>query len=38
MDISDTAIEQAEQRMRDRLASTPHAIAARYDRRMSRVP
>ena len=37
VEISDTAIQQAEQRMRDRLASTPHAIAARYDRRVSRV-
>ena len=37
MEISDAAIQQAEQRMRERLASAPHAIAARYDRRVSRV-
>ena len=37
VEISDTAIQQAEQRMRDRLASAPRAIAARYDRRVSRV-
>jgi hypothetical protein len=37
VEIPDTAIQQAERRMRERLASTPHAIAARYDRRMSRV-
>ena len=33
MEISDTEIQQAEQRMHQRLASTPHAVAARYDRR-----
>lgn len=37
MEISDTMIQQAEQRMQDRLASAPHAVAARYDRRVSRV-
>ena len=37
MEISDTAIQEAEQRMRKRLASGPHAVAARYDRRVSRV-
>jgi hypothetical protein len=37
VEISDAAIQQAEQRMRERLESTPHAIAARYDRRVSRV-
>jgi hypothetical protein len=37
MEISDTAIQEAEDRMRKRLASTPHAVAARYDRRVSRV-
>lgn len=37
VEISDTAIQQAEQRMQDRLASGPHAIAARYDRRVSRI-
>jgi hypothetical protein len=37
VDISDTTIQQAEQRMQDRLASGPHAVAARYDRRVSRI-
>jgi hypothetical protein len=37
VEISDTAIQEAEQRMRERLESGPHAIAARYDRRVSRV-
>lgn len=37
MEISDSAIRQAEQRMRKRLSSGPHAVAARYDRRLSRV-
>ena len=37
MEISDAAIQQAEQRMRERMESTPRAIAARYDRRVSRV-
>jgi hypothetical protein len=37
VDISDVAIQQAELRMRKRLASAPHAVAARYDRRVSRV-
>jgi hypothetical protein len=37
VEISDTAIQQAEQRMQDRLASVPHAVAARYDRRVSRI-
>ena len=37
MEISDAAIQQAEQRMRERLAATPHATAARYDRRVSRI-
>jgi hypothetical protein len=37
MEISDADVEDAEQRMRDRLASTPHAISARYDRRISRI-
>jgi hypothetical protein len=37
MEISDNAIRQAEQRMRKRLAATPRAVAARYDRRLSRV-
>jgi hypothetical protein len=37
MEISDADVEQAEQRMRDRLAATPHAVSARYDRRISRI-
>jgi hypothetical protein len=37
VEISDDAIHRAEQRMRKRLASGPHAVAARYDRRLSRV-
>ncbi len=37
MEILDAAIQQAEQRMRERMESTPHAIAARYDRRVSRI-
>ena len=37
MEMSDTEIQQAEQRMHQRLASTPYAVAARYDRRVSRI-
>ena len=37
MEISDAAIREAERRMAQRLASGPHAVAARYDRRVSRV-
>jgi hypothetical protein len=37
VEISDTAIQQAEQRMTQRLATAPHAVAARYDRRVSRI-
>lgn len=37
VEIPDAAIQQAEQRMRERMESNPHAIAARYDRRVSRV-
>ena len=37
MEIRDTEIQHAEQRMHQRLASTPHAVAARYDRRVSRI-
>lgn len=37
MEISDAAIQKAEQRMRRRMESTPRAIGARYDRRVSRV-
>jgi hypothetical protein len=37
VEISDTDIQQAEQRMAQRLESDPRAVAARYDRRVSRV-
>ena len=37
MEISDAAVHKAEQRMRERMEATPRAIAARYDRRVSRV-
>jgi hypothetical protein len=37
MEISDNDIQQAEQRMAQRLAAGPHAVAARYDRRVSRI-
>ena len=37
MPISDEEIAQAEQRMQVLLASAPHAVAARYDRRVSRI-
>jgi hypothetical protein len=37
MDISDAEIQQAEQRMTQRRAATPHAVAARYDRRAARI-
>ena len=37
MDTSDVAIREAEQRMRERMESSPRAIAARYDRRVSRI-
>lgn len=37
MEISDAAIQKAEQRMRKRMESTPRAIAVRYDRRASRI-
>jgi hypothetical protein len=37
VEIPDTDIQQAEQRMAQRLASGPHAVAARYDRRVSRI-
>lgn len=30
-------VAEAEQRMRDSLAAAPHAVAARYDRRISRI-
>jgi hypothetical protein len=37
MQISDAAVRRAEQRMRERMAATPLAVAARYDRRISRI-
>ena len=37
LEISDTAIREAGRRMAERLASGPHAVAAHYDRRVSRV-
>ncbi len=37
MELSDDGILQAEQRMRDRLAAGPHAVAGRYDRRVARI-
>ena len=37
VEISDAAIREAGRRMAERLASGPHAVAARYDRRVSRV-
>jgi len=36
-EISDEMIAQAEARMVERRASAPYAVAARYDRRVSRV-
>jgi hypothetical protein len=37
VDTSDAAIREAEQRMRERMESSPRAIAARYDRRVARI-
>ena len=37
VEISDAAIREAGRRMAERLESGPHAVAARYDRRVSRV-
>ncbi len=37
MDTSEAAIRAAEQRMRERMEASPRAVAARYDRRVSRV-
>lgn len=37
MDLSDSDIQQAERRMRERLSAGPHAVAARYDRRVARI-
>jgi hypothetical protein len=37
VDTSDAAVRQAEQRMRERIETSPRAIAARYDRRVARI-
>jgi hypothetical protein len=37
VEISDTAIQEAEQRMRTRRETGPYAVAARYDRRLGRI-
>ena len=37
MELSEDVIQAAERRMAERLASTPHAVAARYDRRVARI-
>jgi hypothetical protein len=37
VEISDTAIQEAEERMRIRRESGPQAVAARYDRRVGRI-
>jgi hypothetical protein len=37
VEISDAALQQAEQRMSERMATTPRALAARYDRRVARI-
>jgi len=37
LELSDAAILAAEHRLAERLASGPQAVAARYDRRVSRV-
>ena len=37
MAITDSDIDQAEQRTRQLRAETPHAVGARYDRRVSRI-
>jgi hypothetical protein len=37
MSISEEAFESANARAKERLARTPHALAARYDRRSERV-
>ena len=36
-DISESDLQQAEQRLRERLEGQPRAVGARYDRRVSRV-
>jgi hypothetical protein len=35
--ITDADVQAAEMRMTEKLNNTPHAIAARYDRRVSRI-
>jgi hypothetical protein len=37
MEIPETHLRDADERMRERLASTAHTISARYDRRVSRI-
>ena len=37
MPISDEAVAEAEERLLNVLATVPHAIVARYDRRVSRI-
>jgi hypothetical protein len=37
VEISDAAIQEAEERMRTRRESSPYAVAARYDRRVGRI-
>ena len=37
MAITETDLQQAEQRMRQRLEGQPRAVQARYDRRVSRI-
>ena len=37
MAITESDLQQAEQRMRERLEGQPRAVGARYDRRVSRV-
>ena len=37
MAITETDLQQAEQRMRERLEGQPRAVQARYDRRVSRI-
>ena len=37
MAITETDLQEAEQRMRERLEGQPRAVEARYDRRVSRV-
>jgi hypothetical protein len=37
MAITESDLQQAEQRMRERLEGKPRVVGARYDRRVSRV-